>query len=209
MRAASRICLESLDTDYYLRLEQQRGEEQGVLEKSGGSKGKSRAVAPNEKTPDWLASNNGEMYREEHWRRKPQMASCKFVARFALCIRTTGAHHLLTSVFSHFLSLLYRNFFHFYFCPDWNISLGTPDNFYRVAIRWEENVVEEYDIIQEDISLISALKIIFSIKKRLYLRNFFFYVKYYPIYPDRDYWIIIINRLYIYIYTSYKFLFNE
>lgn len=86
--AASRICLESLDTDY-LWLEEHRGEEEhGVLEKRG-SKGKSHCRAER-KTPDWLPSN-GEMYREEHRRRKPQMASCKFVARFALCIRTTGA----------------------------------------------------------------------------------------------------------------------
>lgn len=105
-------------------------EKSTACSKSGGRRVKAD-VAPNEKCQTDFRQGN---VQEGTQKAGPQMASYEFVARFALCIRTTGAPPHLS-----FLSLpsplLYHNFFHFLFCPDWNVFLETRDNFHRVAIR--------------------------------------------------------------------------
>lgn len=166
--AASRICLESLDTDY-LWLEKLRGEEYATSSKSGieGQKPMSRRAKNARLTSVGWGNVQGGTQRAE-----PQMASCEFVAQFVLCIRTTGVPPL-TSIFSHFLSLLYRKlFFYFYF-------VRTETSFSKCLITstvlrfGERRALSKYVThYTRYIWLSLCTKVAFCIRKRLYLRVF-------------------------------------
>lgn len=129
-------------------------EKSTACSKSGGRRVKAD-VAPNEKCQTDFRQGN---VQEGTQKAESQMASYEFVARFALCIRTTD-----TPLHLSFLSLpsplLYHNFFHFLFCPDWNVFLETPDNFYRVAIRWEKNAIQVCNTLYKIHLLISNIRI--------------------------------------------------